>query len=358
MNSVIESFLYLCNAVVFAQAIYMLWAAIAVKGMPKVARITFAVSYFLVTSLLVGTITNNVDYVLFLFPMFFGFSFLLGPSIYISAYKIYTQSYRTLFLHLAPMLLVTAGAFYGALAFPLSTEQWLNGIGQGTPVANLGWSYIGNRSLLCWILPLHFMGYGIATFKRTRQVNHLLFISGMNLLLFYVAYSLTHALPLPIHFILSTLVVLVFSIISNFFFFESSSEDLPVESTQALQTMPAQRLTQDPLFHSAVTLYLQDHTKVHHDFTRPKLTLDNLVARSGIPAEEWQAYLQHQGTNFSQLKKKVRIGYALELLNEGYLNDYTVDSLSETVGYKSRTSFYSVFEEITGRPFNAKLFKN
>jgi AraC-like DNA-binding protein len=51
--------------------------------------------------------------------------------------------------------------------------------------------------------------------------------------------------------------------------------------------------------------------------------------------------------SFSQWKNRNRITFAKELINQGYLNTFKVDTLSKECGYKSRGNFNSAFEEVT-----------
>ncbi|HAW21291.1 MAG TPA: hypothetical protein DCX14_14010, partial [Flavobacteriales bacterium] len=41
-----------------------------------------------------------------------------------------------------------------------------------------------------------------------------------------------------------------------------------------------------------------------------------------------------------------------DLIAQGALNDYSVDGLSQLIGYQSRTSFYSAFKEVEGMSFS------
>jgi len=64
--------------------------------------------------------------------------------------------------------------------------------------------------------------------------------------------------------------------------------------------------------------------------------------------------LSDENQSFSDLKKRIRIRYAKQLIQEGYLKSYTIDSLAETIGYSSRTSFYSSYKEVTGNSWEGK----
>ena len=59
--------------------------------------------------------------------------------------------------------------------------------------------------------------------------------------------------------------------------------------------------------------------------------------------------------SFADPKKKFRIEYAQRLIEQGFLEKHTVNSLSETIGYSSRTSFYSAYKAVTGGPWQRKV---
>jgi AraC-like DNA-binding protein len=58
----------------------------------------------------------------------------------------------------------------------------------------------------------------------------------------------------------------------------------------------------------------------------------------------------HCRESFSDYKKIVRIHDATRLLESGYLNEKTIESLSQKVGFSSYVTFYLAFKSITGMP--------
>ncbi len=54
------------------------------------------------------------------------------------------------------------------------------------------------------------------------------------------------------------------------------------------------------------------------------------------------------GTNFYGLINKYRVMEAREHLNNPQYDNYKIDAISEMVGFKSKTSFYSCFKKVTG----------
>ena len=86
-------------------------------------------------------------------------------------------------------------------------------------------------------------------------------------------------------------------------------------------------------------------------FTQVKFTKAMLYSESGFPVSQWEKYYHRNHGGFSDLKKFVRIKIALQLINNGYLDLYSIEALSNDIGYKSRTSFYSAFEQVQSQSF-------
>ena len=77
----------------------------------------------------------------------------------------------------------------------------------------------------------------------------------------------------------------------------------------------------------------------------------DFIRTTTFSVDQWEYYFDVTGRGYVDLKKRVRIAVALMLIKDGFLSMYSVEALSKEIGYKSRTSFYSCFEEITGSKF-------
>jgi hypothetical protein len=56
-----------------------------------------------------------------------------------------------------------------------------------------------------------------------------------------------------------------------------------------------------------------------------------------------------KNTNFNIWRNEKRIEYAIKLISNGYLQNHTIESLSNLVGFKSRNTFTKVFKSFTGK---------
>lgn len=93
-----------------------------------------------------------------------------------------------------------------------------------------------------------------------------------------------------------------------------------------------------------------ERISIGHDFFRdPKLTLSNIATELKIPKSHLSYLFKYHTTiSFSEYKKVIRIQDAINLIDEGYLNNNTLDSLSKKVGFTSYNPFFTGFKEIIG----------
>ena len=75
----------------------------------------------------------------------------------------------------------------------------------------------------------------------------------------------------------------------------------------------------------------------------------NFIKKSPFKSTEWDNFFFDTSTNFGFFKKYIRIQRAIGLMEEGYLENDSVESLAKTVGYSSRAPFYIAFEQIMGK---------
>lgn len=84
-------------------------------------------------------------------------------------------------------------------------------------------------------------------------------------------------------------------------------------------------------------------------FRNPTTTLTDLANKLNAPKSHI-AYLfkYHSKITFSEYKKAIRIQDAINLINENYLKENTLDYLSKKVGFPSYNTFFTTFKEISG----------
>jgi AraC-like DNA-binding protein len=85
-------------------------------------------------------------------------------------------------------------------------------------------------------------------------------------------------------------------------------------------------------------------------FANQGYQLANMAVDLDIPKYQLNHYFKEfSQESFSEWKNRNRVLYAIELIKTGYLNTYTVETLSQECGYKSRGNFNSAFLEVTGK---------
>lgn len=78
-------------------------------------------------------------------------------------------------------------------------------------------------------------------------------------------------------------------------------------------------------------------------------TMNDLANKINIPKSHISYLFKYHSTiSFSEYKKVVRIQDAIQLINDDYLNETTLDHLSKTVGFPSYNTFFTSFKEISG----------
>ena len=97
-------------------------------------------------------------------------------------------------------------------------------------------------------------------------------------------------------------------------------------------------------FEQLLKAHLISHPYLSSDFGKPKL-ISELKISDRFFTYYFNEYL---GSSFAQWKSDLRIDYANDLVNKGYLKNHTIESLALLVGFKSRSKFSTAFKNRTG----------
>jgi len=96
----------------------------------------------------------------------------------------------------------------------------------------------------------------------------------------------------------------------------------------------------------------------HKVFRKPGLKLSDLSTTLNMSPRKLSFLINSQyNMNFNELINEHRINDALELIEEGYLEKYTAESLFQTTGFQNKTSFYKAFKAKTGTTPSSYLKK-
>ena len=83
-------------------------------------------------------------------------------------------------------------------------------------------------------------------------------------------------------------------------------------------------------------------------YRRPGIKLLDLSDHLQIPPRKLSYLINSQyNMNFNELINEYRVKEAIKLIEEGYLEKYTAEYLSEAIGFQNKTSFYKAFKSKT-----------
>jgi AraC-like DNA-binding protein len=85
-------------------------------------------------------------------------------------------------------------------------------------------------------------------------------------------------------------------------------------------------------------------------FRNKELTIEEFSSEVRIPVSHLKyLFTFHCIESFSDYKKIIRITDAIKLLETNYIKTNTIESLSQEVGFKSYTTFFTAFKAVTGK---------
>lgn len=114
--------------------------------------------------------------------------------------------------------------------------------------------------------------------------------------------------------------------------------------------------TQDIQLQQKINSLIANYMKEIDQFTAdtdflkdPKFSVNDLANNLSIPKSHLNfLFKYHSAISFSDFKKRVRIKYALQLIENDYLKTNTFDSLAKEIGFASYNTFFTSFKEIVG----------
>lgn len=92
-------------------------------------------------------------------------------------------------------------------------------------------------------------------------------------------------------------------------------------------------------------------------FLNTNYSIVNLSADSNISIIKIRETIKESGcNNYSEFINTFKINFAIDLINEGYLDRFSIESLSKESGFQSEVTFYRIFKKING--CTPKEYKN
>ena len=149
------------------------------------------------------------------------------------------------------------------------------------------------------------------------------------------------------------LLFLITSLITPFFLI-SNPKIISVISNFILDSKKFENAQNDDV---DVLLVLNNLILSNKLFLNSNYSIVNLSADYNISISKIREKIKESGcNNYSEFINSFKINYANSLINEGYLDKFSIESLSKVSGFQSDVTFYRIFKKING--CTPKEFKN
>lgn len=157
-----------------------------------------------------------------------------------------------------------------------------------------------------------------------------MFIDEISKILFFIASLIT-----PIYIIANPKII---SVVTNFIVDSKKKENSPSENKDVFS-----------ILNSIIT--------TNNLFLNSNYSIVNLSADSNISIVKIRETIKDSGcNNYSEFINTFKINYANGLISEGYLDKFSIESLSKESGFQSEVTFYRIFKKING--CTPKEYKN
>ena len=308
---------------------------------------TVALGVLALTWLLNGYLNQNTQLLVFMYPLFFGFCALLGPAYYYSLIGHRPQNLATTIMHASPAVFIFTSALISSAKYPLTQQDYTVLFTEAGNISSLAWSLLGDQFLSIILLPIHFGAYATAALMKTHDRKQFILTIPLFIqtCIFAWVFSRPGTTSWNLHFYVAINEILLLILFIHYLMSDSPR----------IQYERKKKLHIEPVEYGDIVTFLANTEISQQIFAQPKINVDQLSHLTNIEAMRWKNYLSDENMSFADLKKKFRIEYAQRLIEQGFLEKYTVDSLSETIGYSSRTSFYSAYKAVTGGPWQRKV---
>jgi YesN/AraC family two-component response regulator len=157
-----------------------------------------------------------------------------------------------------------------------------------------------------------------------------MFIDEISKILFFIASLIT-----PIYIIANPKII---SVVTNFIVDSKKKENSPSENKDVFS-----------ILNSIIT--------TNNLFLNSNYSIVNLSSDSNISIIKIRETIKDSGcNNYSEFINTFKINYANGLISDGYLDKFSIESLSKESGFQSEVTFYRIFKKING--CTPKEYKN
>ena len=360
-------------------ALSLLVIALIIAGI-TVRRYNIPYLYFLACTVLNSTFLTNIagnSIVKVMYPWFIPLFFLIGPGLYGSYSSVEERKGRWHLIHYLPafigyvILIIELGFFndYFYTTVQLARDlKWES--------TSIFWPFSDKWIILAQ--PFHTLLYVVwSVSKLTKSKARLpLFVlpiaQGVFLIPlldinyhFLTGEFLIFANNQVLRYIMFGLVFLIFWDVVNIRPRMQKEEEAEIKAYEAkkeaerqvalIQEAPKEIYPNaEKVTTTEIVLYIERLIQGDEEFPFNKHSKKaDFIKHSPFKNRDWESFFSATSTNFGFFKKYARVHRALRLIEDGYLDNQSVETLAKTVGYSSRAPFYLAFEQIMGESLTA-----
>jgi AraC-like DNA-binding protein len=360
-------------------ALTLLVFALIIAGI-TVRRYNIPYLYFLGCTVLNATFLTNIvgnSIVKVMYPWFIPLFFLIGPGLYGSYCSVEERKNRWHIIHYVPVLigyviLIIELGFFNDYFY--NTVQLAHDLKWES--TSIFWPFSDKWIILAQ--PFHVLLYVVwSVSKLTKSKARLpLFVlpiaQGVFLIPFLdINYSfltgefLIFANDQVVRYIMFGLVFLIFWDVVNIRPRMQKAEEAEIKAYEAKKEAARQAALNleapkeiypnaRKVINTEMILYIGRLIQGDEEFPFNKHSKkSDFIKHSPFKTPDWESFFSATSTNFGFFKKYTRIYRALRLIEDGYLDNQSVETLAKTVGYSSRAPFYLAFEQIMGESLTA-----
>ena len=358
-------------------AIFLLVLALVIGGL-TIRRYNIPYLYFLGATVLNATFLTDVQIVgdavvKVMYPWFIPLFFLVGPGLYGSYCSINERRNRWHIIHYLPVIigyaiLIVQLAFFNNRFY--ETVQLAHELRWST--TSIFWPFSDKWILLAY--PFHVLLYVFTSISKLNENKAKLplyilpLAQGVFLIplldinyYFLTGENLIFTNDEVLRYIMFGLVFLIFWDVVNIRPRMQKAKEAEIKAFKAEKEVERQAaLIQEApkeiypnagkITNRDFVLYIDELIQGNEELPFNKHSKKaNFIKNSPFKSTEWDSFFFDTSTNFGFFKKYIRIHRALRLMEEGCLENDSVESLAKTVGYSSRAPFYIAFEQIKGK---------
>lgn len=298
---------------------------------------------------------RNFSTIRMLFPQFSMAMFLLGPSLFLFSRPKRVSRIR-IFFHYTPFVLFLTAVSLHNFFNPIPPSIWVDLEKTIMPLSSIGRITLLTEFTIHPILGL----FSIVTYGSLSQKfnsNPELNVLTIGIILSFTTLNLHYYGIVPNSLRFMNLIQIGANLLILIPGFKFLVFYTPIENE--LRRITAGELLFDSQpFHPDLTKFLEDKEMCRKFFTGTQISIEKLIEFSNVDSTIWTNYFMSTNTSLVGLKQKIRVGYAKELVEDGFLHAHSIDALAMEIGYRSRTSFYTAFlnqEEISFTLFKKGL---